>query len=135
MNRKQIYKLTPETAWETLITYNETIEGFVSEFVDEGYDKNDITGMAKRFVKDAPINLEQPLLQEDIDFLAELIEKYIKSYIEKIGGIDKLKLMSHEELAERWNGWVADLFYALEQNGHKTRNEKIKEMVDKKYSE
>ena len=59
------------------------------------------------------ITLEHPLLQEDIEFLAGLFEKYIMDHIEKIGGFDKLRLMTHDELMSGMR--VTDLFYALKE--------------------
>ena len=134
MKRKQLRSLTPEEAFKFFNAEGETVEGFISEFVDDGYDKTEVTAMAKRFAKDAPSIVEHVLMQEDIDFLAGLFEKYIRGYIKKIGGFDNLKLITHDELYERWDNGVVDLFYALEQNGHKIRNKEIKKMVDEKYS-
>lgn len=70
----------------------------------------DIKSMIKKFAEEAPIILEHPLIQEDVDFLEGLFEKHITEHIEKIGGIDNLKLMTHEELYKRWDNGVTDLF-------------------------
>lgn len=134
MKRKQLRSLTPEAAWKFFTAEDETVESFISEFVDDGYEKTDIKTMVRIFAKDAPITLEHPLLREDIDFLAELFEKYMRDHIKRIGGFDNLKLMTHEELMERWDNGVADMFYALKMNGYKIKNERIKKMVDEKYS-
>ena len=133
MNRKYLRSLTPERAWKFFNMEGETVEGFISEFVDDGYDKTDITRMAQRFAKDAPHIVEHPLVQEDIDFLAGLYEKYMRDHIKKIGGFDQLKLMTHEELMQRWDDGTADMFYILEQNGYKIKNERIRKLVDEKY--
>lgn len=133
MNRKQLRSLTSKQAWEFFVMPGETVEGFISEFVVEGYDKNDIKTMVRVFAKDTPITLEHPLMQEDIEYLEGLFYKYMTDHIEKIGGFDKLKLMTEEELEQRHNESVTDLFYLLEQNGHVIKNERIKKMVDEKY--
>lgn len=133
MNRKQLRSLTPEEAWKFFNAEGETVEGFISEFVDDGYEMTDIKTMVRIFASETPITLEHPVLQEDIEFLAGLFEKHIMDHIEKIGGFDKLRLMTHDELMKRWDEGVTDLFYALEKNGHKIRNERIKKMVDEKY--
>ena len=133
MNRKQIQKLTPEQAWKFFVMPGETVEGFISEFVAEGYEKTDIKTMIRVFAKDTPIILEHPLIQEDIEHLEGLFYKYMTDHIEKAGGIDKLKLMTEEEIKQREDDGTAYLFYLLEQNGHKIRNKEIKNMVDERY--
>lgn len=131
MNRKQIRKLTPEGAWKLLLT-DATVEYFVSEFIAEGYAKKDITAMARRFAEDTPSALSQPMLQEDIDYIAELIEKNIRDYLDKKGGINKLNLYTTEELDKMWDENVTDLFSALADNGYKIKNERIRKMVKEK---
>lgn len=125
--------LTPEKAWKFFNAEGETVEGFISEFFDDGYEMTDIKTMVRIFASETPITLEHPLLQEDIEFLAGLFEKYIMDHIEKIGGFDKLRLMTHDELMKRWDDGVTDLFYAMEQRGYKIKNPRIKQMVEEKY--
>ena len=134
MNRKQIRKLTPEGAWELLLT-DATVEYFVSEFIAEGYAKKDITAMARRFAKDTPSALSQPMLQEDIDYIAELIEKNIRDYLDKKGGIDKLNLYTIEELDKMWDENVTNLFSIMADKGYKIKNERIRKMVEEKHEQ
>lgn len=133
MNRKQLRSLTPEEAWKFFNAEGETVEGFISEFVDDGYEMTDIKTMVRIFASETTITLEHPVLQEDIEFLAGLFEKHFMDHIEKIGGFDKLRLMTHDELMKRWDKGVADLFYAMEQRGYIIKNPRIKQMVEEKY--
>lgn len=133
MNRKQLRSLTPEAAWKFFNATGETVEGFISEFVDDGYEMTDIKTMVRIFASETPMTLDHPLLQEDIDFLEALFEKYMMEHIEKIGGFANLKLMTHEELMKRHDESVADLFYALEQRGYRIQNPRIKQLVEEKY--
>ena len=133
MKRKQLRSLTPEATWKFFNAEGETVEGFISEFVDDGYEMTDIKTMVRIFAKDTPITLEHPLLQEDIDFLEASFEKYMMDHLEKIGGFANLKLMTHDELMKRHDEGVTDLFYAMEKRGYKIQNPRIKQMVEVKY--
>jgi hypothetical protein len=133
MNRKQLRSLTPEAAWKFFTAEGETVEGFISEFVDDGYELTDIKTMVRIFASETPMTLDHPLLQEDIDFLEASFEKYMMEHIEKIGGFANLKLMPHDELMKRWDDGVADMFYLMERRGYKIQNPRIKQLVEEKY--
>jgi len=133
MKRKQLRSLTPEAAWKFFNATGETVEGFISEFVAEGYEMTDIKTMVRVFASETPMTLEHPLLQEDIDFLEASFETYMMDHLEKIGGFTNLKLMTEAELEQRHDEGVTDLFYAMEKRGYRIQNPRIKQMVEEKY--
>jgi hypothetical protein len=111
MNRKQIKHLNPKTAWEYFALYG--VEEFVSDFLaDTRYDiaKTDYKIMCQLYVKDFPWLFNQLFLQEELDHIAGLLEQYIKDYIEDIGGVENLQLLTEEEMDELWEADVAALF-------------------------
>lgn len=117
MNRKLFKHLTPRTAWNYFVPYS-TVEEFISDFYnDDRYNLSatDYKSMCQLFVKDFPVCYEQVFLQEDLDFIADLLEQHIRDYIEKIGGEKNLRLLTEEEMEDIFAADVAELFKSLKE--------------------
>ena len=80
--------------------YGDEVERFISDFYADGY--TDIAKMCQRFTQDFPSTDLGFFEQKELDYLATLIEQYIRDYIVKIGGAYNLKIYSEEELDEMW---------------------------------
>ncbi|MGI6588412.1 MAG: hypothetical protein ACOX2N_06540 [Peptococcia bacterium] len=98
MRKQWLKSLTPQKAWDFF--YGDEVERFISDFYADGY--TDITKMCQRFSQDFPSTELGFFEQGELDYLAALIEQYIREYIEKIGGAYYLKIYSEEELDEMW---------------------------------
>lgn len=94
-------KITPQQAWERYGKSSDVecpVEFLLSEYMVEG-----ITDIPTICFKEAEIVLtldNKPVSVEDIQYIADLLEEYIMDYINKKGGLDKLRLYNLEELEE-----------------------------------
>ena len=98
--RKKFRNLTPKQAFNKYadVGVERPVELFLSNFIHEGY--TDLTAMCRRYAPEA-IEIEDGLATtEEIAHVAELLEKYIRDYVKKIGGVSKLKLYTEEECDE-----------------------------------
>jgi len=117
MNRKLIRNLTPEAAWRWFVPAG--VEEFVSDFIhDPKYDidRTDYREMCRIYASELPFACNRPFLVEDLNYIADLLEKHIKSYIEKIGGEENLQLLTKEESDERYEVALEELISLLEQD-------------------
>jgi hypothetical protein len=74
------------------------VEFFLSNFIQDGY--TDLTAMCKRYAAEA-VECEDGLATiEEIEHVANLLEQYIRDYVRKKGGVNKLKLYTEEECDE-----------------------------------
>ena len=69
--------------------------------------------MCQRFAQDFPGTDLGYFEQSELEYLAALIEQYIRNYIEKIGGAYNLKIYSEEELDEMWLEETNDILEAI----------------------
>ena len=93
---KWITNMTPEQAWHEFVT--DTVERFISNFRSEGY--TDINAACTRYSQDIPGLYNRPFSQNQLAHITVLLNRYIDSYIDKKGGMDKLRLYTNEELDE-----------------------------------
>jgi len=92
LNKIDIKKLTPKEAW---IFYVETEpELFISNF----RPITNIKKMCNIYAEELPFIFDILLTDKQIKILAKLFEKYLKEYIKKKGGFDKLNLYTEEEI-------------------------------------
>ena len=98
--RKVFKNLTPVQAFRKYadVGMEKPVEFFLSNFIHEGY--TDLTAMCRKYAPEA-IEIEHGLATtEEIAHVAELIEKYIRDYVKKIGGESRIKLYTEEECNE-----------------------------------
>lgn len=98
--RKVFKNLTPVQAFRKYadVGVEKPVEFFLSNFIHEGY--TDLTAMCRKYAPEA-IEIEHGLATtEEIVHVAELLEKYIRDYVKKIGGVSKIKLYTEEECNE-----------------------------------
>ncbi len=94
--RKQYSKITPEEFWNEHV--GNSVELFVSFFV---WDKNpimDIDKMCEVYAKDICNISKMPYTIETKKHFEKLLKEYVWGYIDKIGGIDKLKIFNRKKL-------------------------------------
>ncbi|MDD3614088.1 MAG: hypothetical protein PHT05_10020, partial [Clostridia bacterium] len=92
------------------------VQLFISDFfIDEDCDlsKTDYKKMCQLYVADIPEFYEVPFLQEDLDYIAELLEEYIRQYIKRIGGDDKLILLTEQEMDDIFEADVEEVMLLL----------------------
>jgi len=98
--RKMFKNLTPGQAFCKYVGLDveKPVEFFLSNFIYDGY--TDLTAMCRRYAAEA-VEIEDGLATtEEIAHVAELLEKYIRDYVKKIGGLSKIKLYTEEECNE-----------------------------------
>jgi hypothetical protein len=102
MNRtmKYIKSLTDDILWQQYVT--DSVEIFLSNFKEEGYELTDIKSMCQKYAEDIFDSFETLYSAEQVNYLAERLEQYINNYIEQQGGIQNLKLFNKEELEQIW---------------------------------
>lgn len=113
-NSNFIRGLTPRQAWDIYSIPN--VQLFISDFfIDEDCDlsKTDYKKMCQLYVTDIPEFYEAPFLQEDLDYIAELLEEYIRQYIKRIGGDDKLILLTEQEMDDIFEADVEEVMLLL----------------------
>jgi len=113
-NSNFIRGLTPRQAWDIYSIPN--VQLFISDFfIDEDCDlsKTDYKKMCQLYVADIPEFYEAPFLQEDLDYIAELLEEYIRQYIKRIGGDDKLILLTEQEMDDIFEADVEEVILLL----------------------
>jgi hypothetical protein len=113
-NSNFIRGLTPRQAWDIYSIPN--VQLFISDFfIDEDCDlsKTDYKKMCQLYVADIPEFYEAPFLQEDLDYIAELLEEYIRQYIKRIGGDDKLILLTEQEMDDIFEADVEEVMLLL----------------------
>lgn len=113
-NSNFIRGLTPRQAWDIYSIPN--VQLFISDFfIDEDCDlsKTDYKKMCQLYVADIPEFYEVPFLQEDLDYIAELLEEYIRQYIKRIGGDDKLILLTEQEMDDIFEADVEEVMLLL----------------------
>ncbi len=98
---KYIKSLTQENLWEQYVT--DSVETFLSNFREDGYELTDIKGMCKKYADDVFNSFEILYSTEQVEYLAARFEQYINNYIEQQGGIENLKLLTKEELEDIWD--------------------------------
>ncbi len=114
-NSNFIRGLTPRQAWDIYSIPN--VQLFISDFfIDEDCDlsKTDYKKMCQLYVADIPEFYEAPFLQEDLDYIAELLEEYIRQYIKRIGGDDKLILLTEQEMDDIFEADVEEVILLLD---------------------
>lgn len=113
-NSNFIRGLTPRQAWDIYSIPN--VQLFISDFfIDEDCDlsKTDYKKMCQLYVADILEFYEVPFLQEDLDYIAELLEEYIRQYIKRIGGDDKLILLTEQEMDDIFEADVEEVMLLL----------------------
>ena len=95
--RKMFKNLTPRQAFTKYadVGVERPVEFFLTNFILDGY--TDLTAMCRRYAAEAILIEDGLATTEEIDHVAELLEKYIRDYVKKIGGVKKLKLYSEKE--------------------------------------
>lgn len=94
-------KLTPYQAWKMYgddFSIEKPVEFLLSDYIVEG-----VTDIPTICFKEAEIvlNVKYNIVSvKDIEYIAHLFEEYIMDYINKKGGIDKLKLYTKEEILD-----------------------------------
>ena len=71
------------------------VEFFLSNFIHDGY--TNLTAMCRRYATKAVLIEDSLATTEEIAHVAELLEKYIRDNVKKIGGVRKLKLYTEKE--------------------------------------
>ncbi|NLH59401.1 MAG: hypothetical protein GX461_08345, partial [Clostridiales bacterium] len=130
-NSNFIRGLTPRQAWD--IYYIPNVQLFISDFfIDEDCDlsKTDYKKMCQLYVADIPEFYEAPFLQEDLDYIAELLEEYIRQYIKRIGGDDKLILLTEQEMDDIFEADVEEVILLLDYDRETIRQKRIGESKD-----
>jgi phosphomevalonate kinase len=112
MSPKWYQKLTPTEVWNEYV--GNSVELFISFFHIETKPITDIKKMCRRYAKDICISLCKPYTLEQLDHFTELLEKYINDYIDEIGGYDKLKLYTKEEVEAIEDKTNEDLLKTIE---------------------
>lgn len=54
--------------------------------------------------------IQPTFAREDLDHIVGLLEQYMGEYVEEKGGVEKLKLLTTEEMDELWEEEVAETF-------------------------
>lgn len=130
-NSNFIRGLTPRQAWDIYSIPN--VQLFISDFfIDEDCDlsKTDYKKMCQLYVTDIPEFYEAPFLQEDLDYIAELLEEYIRQYIKRIGGDDKLILLTEQEMDDIFEADVEEVILLLDYDRETIRQKRIEESKD-----
>jgi hypothetical protein len=130
-NSNFIRGLTPRQAWDIYSIPN--VQLFISDFfIDEDCDlsKTDYKKMCQLYVADIPEFYEAPFLQEDLDYIAELLEEYIRQYIKRIGGDDKLILLTEQEMDDIFEADVEEVMLLLGYDRETIRQKRIEESKD-----
>src|SRR5690554_828042 len=130
-NSNFIRGLTPRQAWDIYSIPN--VQLFISDFfIDEDCDlsKTDYKKMCQLYVTDIPEFYEAPFLQEDLDYIAELLEEYIRQYIKRIGGDDKLILLTEQEMDDIFEADVEEVMLLLGYDRETIRQKRIGESKD-----
>lgn len=96
MSKKWYLKITPEELWKEFVP--NSVELFISYFHYDNPPVTDIDEMCKIYSRDICNGLNRPYTEEQRKHIEGLLKKYIYEYIEKVGGYDKLKLYSREEV-------------------------------------
>jgi hypothetical protein len=96
MSKKWYRGLTPEAVWSEYV--GNSVELFISFFHYESEPVTDITEMCRIYAKDICNGLSRPYSLEQLNYIAGLLESYIRDYIKKVGGYDKLTLYTREEV-------------------------------------
>ena len=73
-----------------------------------------ITEMCRIYAKDICNGLSKPYSLEQRNYIAGLLESYIRDYIKKVGGYDKLKLYTREEVEAIEDETTQELLNAIE---------------------
>ena len=97
---KYIKSLTDDVLWQQYVT--DSVETFLSNFREDGYELTNITGMCQKYAEDVFNSFEILYSTEQVEYLAARFEQYINDYIVQQGGIENLKLLSKEELEQIW---------------------------------
>jgi len=98
MRKQWLKSLTPQKAWDFF--YGDEVERFIYDFYVDGY--TDIRKMCQRFAMEFPGTDLGYFEQNELEYLASLLEQYIQAYIEKKGGLYNLNIYTEEELDEMW---------------------------------
>jgi hypothetical protein len=93
---KWIYNLTTEHAWQEFVT--DTVERFISNFRSEGYTTIELA--CARYVKDIPALYNRPFSNNQLNHISQLLQQYIRTHIQKQGGLENLRLYTDAELEE-----------------------------------
>lgn len=99
--RKAITNLTPKNAWNQYVSTSEEI--FISNYMAESKPITDIKKMCRAYAQELPIIFEyEKILFSDkqLEELEKLLTDHLENYIASKGGIDKLELLTEEELDE-----------------------------------
>lgn len=99
MRKVNTENLTPKMAWNKFINTSE--EMFISNFMADNPPVTDIKTMCKIYALELPIIFEYERIlftTDQMEQIRKLITEYLENYIEEKGGIDKLDLLSVEEL-------------------------------------
>ena len=90
-NSKWLQKLTPQMAWDQYV--NLSVEFFISLYRSEGI--TDIKQMCQICASETPGNTNQLFTQDQLELIAELLEKYIYET-----GYDEDKMYTEEEVID-----------------------------------
>ena len=98
--RKAITRnLTPKKTWETYVGTSE--EMFISNFMAETTPITDITKMCEIYAKEIPGIFETDKVlftDKQLKELERLITEHLENYIKGKGGINKLEILTEDEL-------------------------------------
>ena len=75
-----------------------SVELFISYFNYDNPPVTDINKMCRIYSKEICNGLGKPYVEEQRQHFERLLKEYIHGYIEKIGGYDKLKLYTEEQV-------------------------------------
>lgn len=110
--RKHYRELTPEKVWKRYGN-DVGVEYFISNFLVEGFKLDDIYEMCRRYITDIIYHNDGMISTDEKERVIDLLYEYIKTYIDNQGGIDKLKLLTEDELDKLWNEEVKGFFKDL----------------------
>lgn len=113
--RKQYRLLTPERAWKRYGN-GTSVEFFITDYFYEGY--TDIWEMCKKYIHDVICDVDGLVTVEERTRVAKFFYQYIKNYVNRKGGIDKLEIFSRTQLAQLdviWNDDLEGLLNGLKQ--------------------
>jgi len=93
---KWYLEITPEELWNEYVP--NSVELFISNFNYDNPPVTDINKMCKIYSREICNSLGKPYTEEQREHFENLLKEYICGYIKKVGGYDKLRLYTEEQV-------------------------------------
>lgn len=123
MKKIKVKNLSPKQAWQEFAGSSEEV--FLSNFRHE-VPEMDIRKMCRIYAKDIPWTYSCDgifFTTEELKKIEKLLLTHLEGYIESKGGLDKLDLVSEEELERMARRSYEEIVEGLAQNYNLTREE------------